>query len=81
MLKARTWNYILGSLVVLLLLINYASDNSEYRLYYPDHSHQLIIDTITPEGVILYRELTKEEYNKIMNAPIPKYTGAVVKEE
>ena len=67
MIKARTWNYILGSLVVLLLLINYVSDTSEYRIYYPDHGHQLIIDTVTSDGITLYRELTKEEYDKIMS--------------
>ena len=72
MTKARTWNYILGSLVVLLLLINCASDNREHRIYYPDHGSHLIIETITPDGVQLYRELKEDEYNKIMNAPIPK---------
>ena len=60
-----------------MLLINYVSDNSEHRLYYPDHGNHLIIDTITPDGVELYRELEEDEYNKIMNAPISKYTGAI----
>ena len=63
---------MLGSLVVLLLLINYASDNSEHRIYFPDHPNQLILDTITPDGVELYRELTQDEYDRIMTAPILK---------
>lgn len=55
-----------------MLLINCVSDNTEYRVYYPDHGSQLIIETITTEGLELYRELEEDEYNKIMNAPIPK---------